>query len=106
MEIILSAYGKVASKRIIDNIPMMIEMFMFEPLITKLKKKIKVTDVELENMMQEDPTIVNQRKLALTQLKSMEDAEIAFRNLKARRFNNLVWSILVKYILFFYNLNP
>jgi len=51
MEIILSAYGKVASKRIIDNIPMMIEMFMFEPLVEQLKKKIKVTDVELQNMM-------------------------------------------------------
>jgi len=36
----LNVYGRIASKRIADNVPMAIENILFEPLTYKLKKSL------------------------------------------------------------------
>ena len=36
----LNVYGKLASNRIADNVPMAIENILFDPLIYKLKKSL------------------------------------------------------------------
>ena len=44
MEYILESYGKVATKRIIDTIPMIIEKYIFVNLTSELRETITVND--------------------------------------------------------------
>lgn len=50
----LDSYGKVASKRIIDNVPMIVENSIMNQLINKLREKIKFSDNELTYLMAEN----------------------------------------------------
>lgn len=52
MELILESYGKVSTKRMIDYVPMTIEI-MFSKLVNELRDSIKFTDSELASLMTE-----------------------------------------------------
>ncbi len=57
MQILLSAYGKVAAKRVIDNVPMAIQK-RARSLLPALDKVLQVTDEELKCLIVEDERTV------------------------------------------------
>lgn len=82
MTIALDAYGKVACKRIIDNVPM-IAQDMFKKLVPALQTALFFTDVELKKLMTENSEVRATRKRAKDTVKAMEKAERMFYDLKS-----------------------
>ena len=80
MEVILDAYGKVASKRFIDEIPM-IAKNMFKAFFRNCRESITTTDSELEFFMHEGNDIALKRKQLKTKVEALQIAERAVRNL-------------------------
>ena len=61
MQIVLSAYGKVAAKRVIDNVPMIIQK-RTRALQSALDDALQVTDDELKSLIVEDERTVKKVK--------------------------------------------
>ena len=61
MQIVLSAYGKVAAKRVIDNVPMIIQK-RTRALQSALDNALQVTDEELKSLIVEDERTVKKVK--------------------------------------------
>ena len=80
MEVILDAYGKVASKRIIDEIPM-IAKNMFKAFFQECRPSMTATDSELEILMHEGNDIALRRKQLKTKVEALQIAERAVRDL-------------------------
>lgn len=79
MEVILNAYGKVASKRIIDDVPM-IAIAMFKGFLLKSRKEIKALDSELSSLMSESADVVATRRFLKKKVESLETGERAVRD--------------------------
>ena len=74
MTIIIEAYGKVASKRIIDEIPGTI-WTMLKDIIPKLKLKLdEVSDDHLSQLIQEKPATKRTRANVMDEISKMEIA--------------------------------
>lgn len=84
MELNLSAYGKVACKRFIDNVPMMAQS-MFDNLVNEVQSSLTFTDEELKCFMEESRDVIHEREQAIEQFKVMEDNENVFRKLQMKR---------------------
>ncbi len=85
-QIILDAYGKVASKRIIDDIPMLITSALIAPLHAELRRAACPTDETLRELLSETDLTATGRRRATEQLRAMEAAEAAFDAVARRRF--------------------
>lgn len=86
MQMALEAYGKLASKRIIDDVPMLITAAMITPLADGLRRSMCPTDAELRVQLEEVPEAAARRLRAAEQLRAMEAAEAAFDALLTRQF--------------------
>ena len=86
MQVALEAYGRLASKRIIDDVPMLITAAMVAPLADGLRGAVCPTDAELRALLEEAPEAAGRRKRAAEQLRAMEAAEAAFDALSRRQF--------------------
>jgi hypothetical protein len=86
MQLALEAYGKLASKRIIDDVPMLITAAMITPLADGLRGSMCPTDAELRVQLKEVPEAAARRLRAAEQLRAMEAAEAAFDALLTRQF--------------------
>jgi hypothetical protein len=75
MEIILAAYGKVASKRLIDDIPMISAAF-FDHFFKTVRTALQDADKDLETIMKEPTHIANKRA---TLKKKIQDLTVAER---------------------------
>ena len=76
MEIILTAYGKVASKRLIDDIPMISAAF-FDGFFKTIRSALHVSDKDLEAIMKEPPNIANKRAILKKKIHDLSIAERA-----------------------------
>jgi hypothetical protein len=85
MQVALDAYGKLASKRIIDDVPMLITTAMIKPLADGLRAGMCPTDAELRVLLEEAPEAAGLRR-AVEQLRAMEAAEAAFDGLSRLQF--------------------
>ncbi len=86
MQVALEAYGKLASKRIIDDVPMLITAAMITPIANDLRGGMCPTDAELRVLLEEVPEAAGRRRRAAEQLRAMEAAEAAFDALLRRQF--------------------
>ncbi len=86
MQVALEAYGKLASKRIIDDVPMLITAAMITPLADGLRGCMCPSDAELRVLLEEVPEAAGRRRRAAEQLQAMEAAEAAFDALLRRQF--------------------
>ena len=87
MQVALEAYGKLASKRIIDDVPMLITAAMVAPLVDGLRQAVAdQTDAELRALLEEAPEAAGRRRRAVEQFRAMEAAEAAFDALSRRQF--------------------
>lgn len=77
MIILLSTYGHQVLKRIIDEIPMTIEIYLFHEKIPQLLRKsfTSLIDRDLESILYEDPDVKLLRKYFTEKVKEMERAE-------------------------------
>ena len=80
MEVILDAYGKVATKRIYDDVPM-IAKHMFAAFFERCRPSMKALDSELDNKMVESSQVAVKRKQLKTKLQTLQVAERAVRDL-------------------------
>lgn len=78
MEVILDAYGKVASKRIIDEVPM-IAKALFQEFIRGCRKEISATDAQLAQVMSESSDVMAKRADYKSKLEAIHNAENAVR---------------------------
>eukprot|EP01040_Poterioochromonas_malhamensis_P015369 gene15369-17195_t len=62
MELILCAYGKVAAKRVIDQIPMTIEREYLQSLLKEMDDNFKRTDDQLSILLRESSVLSANRK--------------------------------------------
>jgi len=81
MQIVLNAYGKVAAKRVIDNVPMIIQK-RSRTLREELEKALQVTDEELSGLMVEDERTV--RRVAADTAEK-EKLDLAIKKLEELR---------------------
>jgi interferon-induced GTP-binding protein Mx1 len=86
MQVALEAYGRLASQRIIDDVPMLITAAMVAPLADGLRWAVCPTDAELRTLLGEAPEAAERRRRAEEQLRAMEAAEAAFDALSRRQF--------------------
>jgi hypothetical protein len=87
-QIILDAYGKLASKRIIDNVPMLVKDALVAPLPERLRRAAaSPTDEDLRELLAETDAAIAARRRAMAQLRAMEAAEAAFEAVARRRFD-------------------
>ncbi len=61
MELALMAYGKVAGKRIIDQIPMIIEEEFLKTILKELSSCFKCTDAIIGQMLNEPKHIISKK---------------------------------------------
>ena len=81
LELVLDAYGKVAAKRIIDDVPMLIHR-MCKDVLLRLEKALEFpSDEDLREQMVEGCNIVSRRSAALKKLETMKAAEQCFRRM-------------------------
>ena len=80
------AYGRVACKRVIDDIPMHLITTLVEPLGPQLRAAARPTDEDLRRLLAETRESTSARQRATDQFLAMEAAEEAFGNLTRRRF--------------------
>jgi hypothetical protein len=83
---ILEAYGKVACKRIIDDIPMLITTTLVAPLALRLRSAAHPTDIDLQKILAETDEVAAARRRATDQLRAMETAEAACDSFLKRGF--------------------
>lgn len=81
MQVVLNAYGKVAAKRVIDNVPMIIQQ-RSRALRVALEKVLQVTDEELQYLMVEDERNVRKVKM---DTEEKEKLDIAIKKLEELR---------------------
>ena len=82
MALILDSYGKVASKRIIDQMPMLVRD-MVKNLSSGLKRSLnKITDEELAVLVKDDYGFVEKHTRAKKKVDAMERAEHAVQQLR------------------------
>lgn len=82
LEIILYAYGKVSAKRVIDEVPMLMEKELFDPVLELFKEALVATDAELEDILVETSERSKKRKRAVAILDSMKMAETALKDIQ------------------------
>lgn len=82
MRIALSAYGKVASKRFIDNVEQAVKIQGVVPLCNMFKELLAVTDAELDSFMKEKPGVAGERRKWRDKLDKMEKAAAALEGLQ------------------------
>ena len=80
MEVILDAYGKVATKRIYDDIPM-IAKHMFAAFFDRCRETMRALDSELDNKMIESSQVALKRKQLKAKVQTLQCAERAVRDL-------------------------
>jgi hypothetical protein len=61
MQMALHAYMKVARKRFIDTVPMVLETILVGKLVKEVKKSLLLGDSDLEKLLVETPSIVKRR---------------------------------------------
>jgi hypothetical protein len=79
LAVILDAYGKVAGKRIIDDVPM-IARAMFEGFLKKFRQEMKALDSELSSLMSESADVVANRRFLKKKVEALSLAEKAVRD--------------------------
>ena len=72
MEMAIIAYLKVARKRFVDGIPMVIEYGLVNKFVVQLKTMLLLDDEELTQLLSESPTVLSTRKSLLEELKALE----------------------------------
>lgn len=77
MEIILSAYGKVAAKRLIDDVPMISTAF-FDNFFKTVRQAVQISDKDLETIMKEPSTIANKRTVLNKKIRDLSIAVDSF----------------------------
>ncbi len=75
MELILCAYGKVAAKRVIDQIPMTIERECIQSLLKEIEGNFKRTDAQLSVLLRESTVHVANRKKLNDMILILNEAE-------------------------------
>jgi hypothetical protein len=80
MEVILDAYGKVATKRIYDDVPM-IAKHMFEAFFDRCRPTMRALDSELDSKMIESSQVAVKRKQLKAKVQTLKFAERAVRDL-------------------------
>jgi hypothetical protein len=81
MEIVLDAYGSVATRRVVDRTPM-ICWDVFRSLPSAIQDSLgRVADDALHKFMQEDPKFLKEHKEVTEQLKEMTKALEAFESM-------------------------
>eukprot|EP01040_Poterioochromonas_malhamensis_P005984 gene5984-6431_t len=75
MELILCAYGKVAAKRVIDQIPMTIERECIQSLLKEIEGNFKRTDAQLSVLLRESTVLVANRKKLNDMILILSEAE-------------------------------
>ena len=81
MENALTAYGKVAFKRVMDNVPMACESVL-KSILPKVQNKFKTfTDRELASLLAESQVIVLKRKNLKEKIQGLEEAEQAIEKI-------------------------
>lgn len=80
MEIVVEAYGKVASRRVIDEVPRIIFLSLGS-FCSNLRDSLRASDQELARFMQDKPDIRDRRKRAMAELEAMERAKSVFLSL-------------------------
>jgi hypothetical protein len=83
METILDAYGKVAAKRIIDQVPMLAQKLTREILCMLEKRLGNVTDELLQSIIRDRPEFLQQHQRAMQKLQAMRMAHTAVKNMRA-----------------------
>jgi hypothetical protein len=87
-QIILDAYGKLASKRLIDDVPMLLTAALITPLAARLRQATAgPTDEDLRSLLAETDAVMAGRRRAAAQLLAMEAAEAAFEAVARRRLD-------------------
>jgi hypothetical protein len=61
MQMALHAYMKVARKRFIDTVPMVLQTNLVGKLIKEVKKSLLLGDSDLEKLLTESPSILKRR---------------------------------------------
>ncbi|KAK3273023.1 hypothetical protein CYMTET_18715 [Cymbomonas tetramitiformis] len=85
MEIILEAYGKVAAKRVIDQVPMILQR-MTRSVESQLQRAFhQITDEQLSEMMYESSDFTTKHARMTAQLKDMDAVRAAFREMQTKR---------------------
>jgi hypothetical protein len=82
-QVILDAYGKVASKRIMDEVPMFVQKMVRNSVPALQQKLERITDVQLSQMMHESHDFVLKHRRASEMLARMNTAVAALRELHA-----------------------
>lgn len=82
MQITLDSYGKVAIKRLIDNVPMIVESMNVVAFKMITDGRIRISEEQLRFFVQEKPEIVAKRSLITTELNKMKLAKQAIISLR------------------------
>jgi hypothetical protein len=82
METVLEVYGKVAAKRIIDQVPMLVQKITRDALRSIEKRFANVTDEELLTLIRDRPEFIRQHQRAAEKLKTMEKALAAVKRMR------------------------
>eukprot|EP00240_Pyramimonas_obovata_P003444 CAMPEP_0118928644 /NCGR_PEP_ID=MMETSP1169-20130426/5850_1 /TAXON_ID=36882 /ORGANISM="Pyramimonas obovata, Strain CCMP722" /LENGTH=812 /DNA_ID=CAMNT_0006870673 /DNA_START=258 /DNA_END=2696 /DNA_ORIENTATION=+ len=83
MQTILQAYGKVASKRAIDEVPMMVQNMRREVVASLQGRLQQTTDLQLREMMFDPSDFTARHARASKKLEDMEIVKAVFRDLQA-----------------------
>jgi gas vesicle protein len=82
MQMALDAYGKVAAKRIIDDVPMAAQR-MTRTILMKIETRLMdVTDDTLKRIMRDQPKFEEEQRRAEEKVKKMDRAHKAVRKLR------------------------
>jgi len=82
MQIVLDAYGKVADKRIIDDVPMAAQR-MTRTILLKIETRLMdVTDDTLKRIMRDQPKFEEEQRRAVEKVGKMDRAHKAVRKLR------------------------
>ena len=82
MQIMLDSYGKVASKRVIDEIPMLLQTASRQ-LVDRIKDSLTLPDSTIKAWLRESQEIEDSRKQIQDEISTMEAALTAFDDLQA-----------------------
>lgn len=82
MQIMLDSYGKVASKRVIDEIPMLLQSASRQ-LVECIKDSLTLPDSTIKAWLRESQEIEGRRKQIQDEISTMEAALKAFEDLQA-----------------------
>jgi len=82
MQIMLDSYGKVASKRVIDEIPMLLQSAS-RHLVESIKDSLTLPDSTIKAWLRESQEIEDSRKQIQDEISTMEAALTAFEDLQA-----------------------